>query len=93
MIFIQHNFSINFVLVKNITGEGGASGENMKLWLTFCLGLKASPIGRVPVIATTSSKVGVTMPHFSWKVLVEPSQKYNATIRMFGLYVGPLLDN
>lgn len=56
------------------------------------VGVKNSPRGLSPVIAATSNKVGVNMPHGNSKVLVEPSQKKIDLNNMVGLYLEQVLE-
>ena len=48
----------------------------------FLLGSNISPVGFKSVMAATSNSVGVSMPHFRWKSLVELFQKWSAAKSM-----------
>jgi len=53
------------------------SKESYETWLS---GSKIWPTGFRPVRLATSNRVGVSMPHFKWRLQVEGFQKCNATI-------------
>lgn len=65
-----------------------------KLGLIWCLrvGLKIFPVGQRSVIAAMSKRVGVTIPHDKWKMLVEDSQKIDSGYKHVGVILGSSLQ-